>query len=148
MFQMSLFKKYISLIMLLQLSHFFSLLYPLHTAPLLPPAFLPASLSSCPWVIHISSLAFPFLILFFTSPCLFCTYHLCFLFLVPFPPCSRLLFPTENSLCDLHFCDSVPVLLVCSVHFFFLGQVVDSCEFVVILLFIFLIIFFFLDNSF
>ena len=46
----------------------------------------PASLlSSCLWVIHISSLASPFPILFLTSSCLFSTYHLCFLFSVPFP---------------------------------------------------------------
>ena len=30
---------------------------------------------SCPWVMHISSLAFPFPILFLTSPSLFCTYQ-------------------------------------------------------------------------
>ena len=52
-----------------------------------PPAF-PPLFSSCPWVIHISSLAFSFPILFLTSPCLFCTYHLCFLFLIFFPPFS------------------------------------------------------------
>ena len=55
----------------------------LHPAPPLLPAFSP--LSSCPWVIHIRSLAYPFPILFLTSPCPFCTYHLCFLFPVPFP---------------------------------------------------------------
>ena len=46
----------------------------------LPSTFLPsrnAPLSSCPWVMHISSLASPFPILFLTSPCLFCTYQLC-----------------------------------------------------------------------
>ena len=50
----------------------------------------------------------------------------------------------------LHFCDSVPVLVVCLVHFcfcFFLDSVVDSCEFVAILLFIVLILFFFLGKS-
>ena len=31
------------------------------------------SLSSCPWVMQINSLAIPFPILFLTSPCLFCT---------------------------------------------------------------------------
>ena len=43
----------------------------------------PLPLSSCPWVIHISSLASPFPTLFLTSPCLFCTYQLCFLLPVP-----------------------------------------------------------------
>ena len=28
----------------------------------------------CPWVMHVSSLATPFPILYFTSPCLFCNY--------------------------------------------------------------------------
>ena len=56
---------------------------------------------------------------------------------------SPLRLPTDNPPCDLHFCDSIPVLVVCLVYLFiFLGSVVDSCEFVVILLFIFLIFFF------
>ena len=56
-----------------------------------------------------------------------------------FPPILCLPLPTENPLCDVHFCDSVPVLVVCLVFLFvcFLGSVVDSCcEFAVILLFI------------
>ena len=120
--------------MLLQLSHFFSL-YSLPPGTHLPPAF-PPPLSSCPWVILISSLASPFPILFLTSPCLFCTYHLCFLFPVPFPPFSSLSLPNDNPPCDLHFCHSTPVLVICLVCFCFLGSVVDSCEFAVILLFI------------
>ena len=63
--------------MLLQLSHF--------PPPFFPSALHPSShlhspppLSSCPWVAHRSSLASPFPILFLTSPCLFCTYNLCF----------------------------------------------------------------------
>ena len=60
------FFKYILLVMLLWLSHcFFS--------PLFPSALYPSSpsitpLTSCPWVIHINSLASPFPILFLTSP--------------------------------------------------------------------------------
>ena len=51
-------------------------------SPLLPA--LPTLLSSCSWVVHISSLASPFpILLVLTSPYLFCTYHLCFLFPVP-----------------------------------------------------------------
>uniref|UniRef100_K9IGT4 Uncharacterized protein n=1 Tax=Desmodus rotundus TaxID=9430 RepID=K9IGT4_DESRO len=95
---------------------FFLLIIPLLTVPH-PPSF--HKLSSCPWVIYISSLAFPFPILFLTSPCLFCIYYLCFLFPVTFPPFSPLSLPTDNPPCDLHFCDSVPVLVVCLVHFCF-----------------------------
>ena len=45
-------------------------------------------LSLCPLVVHISSLASPFPILFLTSLCLFCTYHLCYysLYLSPHLP--------------------------------------------------------------
>ena len=120
---------------------------PFHSPlPCTAPSSLPP-IGSCPWIIHISSLASPFPILFLTSPCLFCTYHVCFLFSVSFPPFSSLYLPTDNPPCDLYFCDSVSVLVVCLVWFCFLGSVVDSCEFVVILLIIVLIIFFSLDKS-
>ena len=119
--------------MLLHSSHFLPFI-PVYSAPFLPPAFAP--LSSCPWVVHIHSLASLFPRLFLTSPCLFCTYHVCCLFPVPFPPFSPLPLPAGNPPCHLHFCDSVPVLVVCLVHFVFvLGSLVDTCEFVVILLF-------------
>ena len=54
----------------------------------------PRPFSSCPCILHISSLYSLFPILFLTSPCLFSTYHLCFLFSVPFslsPPPTPLL---------------------------------------------------------
>ena len=139
--------------------------YAITVVPFFPPLYPPPcpapllclvfhSLSSCPWVVHISSLASPSPILFLTFPCLFCAYQLCFLFPVPFPPFSLLPLPTDNPPCDLYFCDSVPVLLVCLVCFCFcfwlrgrLGSIVDSCQFVVILLFIVSIFFFFLDKS-
>ena len=107
------FFKYILLIMLVQLSHFLSLLYP--PLPCTPTSTSIPYLSWCPWVIHVSSLASPFPVLFLTSPCLFCTYHLCFLFPVPFPPFSSLTLslPADNLPCDLHFCESVPVLVIC-----------------------------------
>ena len=63
------------------------------------------------------------------------TLYLQFLLLIP---CTFSLFcplPTDNPPCYLHFCDSVPVVVVCFACF--LGSVVDSCESVVILLFIF-----------
>ena len=80
---------------------------------------LPSSnhpLSSCPWVTHISSLAFPFPILLLTSSCLFCTYLLCFLISVLYP-CPPL--PTDNPPFDRYIYDSVPVLVVCLVSFCF-----------------------------
>ena len=95
-----------------------------------------SSLSSCAWVVHISSLFSPFPILFLTSPCLFCSYQLCFLFPELFPLFSPGPLPIDNPPYDFHFYDSVPVLVVCLVCFCFLGSVVESCEFIVILLFI------------
>ena len=112
-----LFKKYILLILLLQLSHF-SHFIPVCLAHPLPPAFPP--FSSCPRVVHISSLASTFPILFANSHCLFSTYRLCYLFSVPFPTLSSPNSPTDNPACDLHFCGSVPVLVVCLVCFCFL----------------------------
>ena len=126
---------------------FLSALYSPLPCTHLPPAF--PHLSSCPFVINVSFLASPFPVLFLISRCLFCTYHLCFLFPGPFSPFSPICLPTDNPPRDLHFCDSVPILVASLVHFcfVFLGSVVDSCEFVVILLFVFLIILFFLDKS-
>ena len=117
------------------------------SCPYFPPSF--PHLGFCLCVIHISTLASPFPILFSTFSCLFCTFHLCLLFLVHFPPFFPL--PADNPPGDLDFCDSAPVLVVCIVFCFcfilvFLGSVVDSCEFVVILLFVFLINFFFIDK--
>ena len=85
-------------------------------------------------------------ILILTSPCLFCTHQLCFLFPVPFPPLSPL--PTPP-LITLHVLSISVILFLFQqfAQFLFLGLVVNSCEFVVILLFI-VLIFFFLDNSF
>ena len=126
---------------------FFLPFIPLCSVPHLPPSF--PNLSSCLWVICISSMASSFIIPFLTSLCVFCAYQLCFLFPVSFPPFSPFHLPADNPPCDLYFCESVPVLIVCLVHFCvcfcFLGSVVDSYKFVVILLFIFLI--FFLDKS-
>ena len=87
----------------------------IHLFPVAPSHQHP-HLSSCPWVTHISSLASPFPILFLTYPCLFCTYNLCFLFPVPFPPFTPLPNPTDNPPCDLYFCESIPVLVVCLVN--------------------------------
>ena len=126
------FFKYILLIMLLQLSHFFLPFIPLYPVPSIPASFL--HLSSCPWVIHISSLATPFPILFLTFPCLVFAYHLCFLFPVLFPCHSSPHTHWKPSMWSLFlwFCSCSSCLL----SFCFLSWVVDSYEFVVILLFI------------
>ena len=110
-----LFFKYILLIMHLQLSHFlpFTRLHSVHS---LPPTS--HTYSSCPWVILISSLASTFPILFLPSR-LFSTYHLCYLFSVPFPRLSPFHSPVDNPPCELHFCGSVPLLVVCLVCFCF-----------------------------
>ena len=105
----------------------FSLLLP--STPYLPSFQQPPyPLSSYPRVVQISSHTSPFPILFLTSPCLFCTYQLCFLIPAPFTPFSPFPLPADNPPNDLHFCACVPVLVVCLVCFCFLGSVVDSCE--------------------
>ena len=96
------------LIMLLQLSHLFFLFGFLCPMPTFPPAF-PLHLSSCPWVMRVSSLASSFPIPVLTSPCIFCSYQLCFLIPTPFPPFS---FPADNLPNDPQTYDSVPVLVV------------------------------------
>ena len=111
--------KYILLIMLLQLSHFLNPLYSPIPCTTSPPTRILPPLSLCLWVLHISSLASPFPTLFLTFPCLFCTYHLCFLFPVPLSPFSPLPLHPVNPPCDLHISDSVPVLVVCLVCFCF-----------------------------
>ena len=94
---------------------------PIHSTPSCPPSpsHSPPPYSSCPGVIHISFFASTFPILFLPSPCLFSTYHLCYLFSVPFPSFSPSQSPIDNPPCDLHFCGSVSVLVVCLVFFCF-----------------------------
>ena len=97
---------------------------PIFFSPLFPstlhhPSLQHSPLSSCPWVIHVNSLASPFPILFLTSPCLFCIYQ--FMLLNPFTffPILSLPPPADNPPSDVHFCDSVHVLVVCLVCFKF-----------------------------
>ena len=97
-----------------------------------PPSLQQSPLSSCPRVIHISSLASPFPIPFLTSLCLFCTYQSCFLIHVPFPPFYPFPLPADNSPNDLHTCSCSGYLL--SLFVCFLDLVVDSCEFVTFLM--------------
>ena len=120
---------------------FFLPFIPLHPAIPDPPALLAPALSSCPLVVHISSLASPFPILFLTSPYLVFTYQFLLLNPCTFSPISP--FPTDNPPNDLHIYDSVPVLLLCLVCFL---DSDDSCKCVVILMFI-VLTFFFLNKS-
>ena len=92
---------------------------PLSPSTQYPPSLQQYPLSSCLWVMHISSLASPFPILFLISPCLFCTYKLYFLISAPFLPFLPFLFLASNSQNDLNTYDSVPVLVVCLVCFCF-----------------------------
>ena len=89
----------------------FSPFAPLHPVPPFPPAIPPlrAMYMGHAYKFFSFSISYTILNLF----CLSCTYQLCFLFPIPFLPFSLLPLPADNPPCDLHFCDSVPVLVVC-----------------------------------
>ena len=100
---------------------------------------------SCPWVIHLSSLATPpFPILYFTSSWLFCN----FLFVLINPLTLSLIpshpLPSGNRQNPLRIHDSVSVFLVCLLCL--LDSIVDRCV-CAILLFIVWIFFLFLNKS-
>ena len=111
---------------------------PLCPLPPSTPSLLPSipPLSSCPWVVHISSLASSFPILFLTSHLPVCSVStkLYFLIPAPFPPFSPFPLTPDNPPNDLHTYDSISVLLFWLVCF--LDSIVDSCEFIAILMFI------------
>ena len=120
------FLKYILLIMILQLSHFFLPLFLPLPCTALPPA---SSMSmGCTYKFFGFSISYnvlnlPLSILYLPSM----LFNLC-TFL---PPFSLLPFSTDSPPGDLYFCDSIPVLLVCLVCFcfsVFLDLIVDSCE--------------------
>ena len=129
--------------MLLQLSHFFLHIILLCPAP--PPSSIPPLLHvhrlyiSILWLVHFLYYSKPPPVYF--VPTNSASYSLYLFPHSPFP------LPTEIAPCDVHFSDSVPVLIVylVIVFVFLFGSFVDSCEFVVILLFVNLIVFFFLD---
>ena len=89
---------------------------------------------------HISSLAFPFPILFLTSPYFVPTNYALSLYLFPHS------LPSPSLLITLQMISHNPlsVLLICLV--WFLDSVVDSYVFIAILMFI-VLIFFFLNKS-
>ena len=116
---------------------FFLLFIPLHPAlphppacPLLTPQFMSMGCTYKFFGLYISytilnlplSISYlPFMLL------ILCTFH-------PSLPSHSLV---DNPPCDLHFCGSVPVLVVCLVCFCFCFRcLVNNCEFAVILLFI------------
>ena len=87
-----------------------------HLCPAHPLLSALPCLSSCPWVIHLSSPASPFPVLFLTSPYFVSTIYASY-FLYLFPQFSPLPLHANNPPCGLHFCDPVPVLVVCLVCF-------------------------------
>ena len=118
------FFNYILLIMLLQWSQFFSF------CP--PPPRTPYSLRqsphhcSCPWVMHISSLASPFPVLYFTYLWLFYNYLFVLLNPLTSSPIPLTTLPSgnhQNTLC-IHDSVSVLVCLVC-----FLDSIIDRYVF-------------------
>ena len=123
--------------MLLQLSQFFPLCLPPPDTPIFSSN---PHLSSCPWVMHVSSLPLYYLYCSLHPPVYFVFTNLSFLIPAPFPHSPASPLSTDNPPNVLHICDSVPVLLVCSVCY--LNSIIDSCEFIAILMFIILIFFF------
>ena len=81
-------------------------------------------LSSCPWVVHISSLSPPFPIPFFISPHLFYAYQLCFLFPIP-PP---LFLPPSSPLKTLHVMFISLILFPVSYTHLTLPTIVEWCR--------------------
>ena len=122
----------------------------LNFPPCPPPFNNPHSLSlsphhcSCPWVIHVSSLATPFPILEFISHGYSVTTYLYFLIPSPLHPFSPTPLPSGNHQNVFCIYDSTSVLPVCLVCF--LDSIVHRYIFFAILLFI-VLIFYFLSKS-
>ena len=113
--------------MLLQCPNFFSFAH-LHPGSPFPPEIL--VLSSCPWVMHVSSSAAPLPILFLTST-YFVSTNFC-LNPAPFLLFSSFPLPADNPPNGLHIYDSVSILLVCLVCY--LDSIINNCEFIAILI--------------
>ena len=113
--------------MLLQLSQFFSPF--LSLLPVTPPS--PSSISPTPQFMSMGrtcklfgfSISYTILNLPLTILCL---PILLLIPCTPFPSTVCLLLPTDNPPCDLHFCDSAPVLIVCLVFVFLCSAVYYS----------------------
>ena len=105
---------YMLLIMLPQLPQFFPI-FSLHTAPLTPSGY-PHTHCSYPWVMHISSLATPFSILYtLHSHGYSVTTYLYFFISSTFHPFPHNPFTSGEHQNAFHIYDSVSLLLVCLV---------------------------------
>ena len=100
---------------LIRVYQFFPILLPPPPCTLPTLQHFPQPLSTCPLVVYMF-FGFSISYTILNLP-LFCAYLLllCFLFPIPFLPILPLPFPTDNPPCDLYFCESVPVLVVCLV---------------------------------
>ena len=120
--------------MLIQLSQFFSFAPFYLVLPPFPPAIPP--LSSCPWVVHTSYLASPFLYYSCNPPVYFIpsNYASYSLHLCPHSPpsLSQLITLQMTSISMILFLFCCLLSLVC-----FLDSVANSCEFIAILMLIF-----------
>ena len=101
--------------MLLQLSHIFLPFLSLCQEHLFPPASTLLMSMGCTHKFFGFSISYTILNLL---PSIF---YLPFMLLIPYTffPILPLSFPADNPPCDLHFCDSIPVLVVCLVCFCF-----------------------------
>ena len=119
-------KQNVSTMFFLKIYIFYWLCY--YSCPIFSPLYSPSpynpSPTSIPCLIHFHDLYNKFLgfsisytVLNFPLPILYLLFILCIPCTVS--PLSSLPIPTDNSPCDVHFCDSVPVLVVCLVCFYF-----------------------------
>ena len=134
----------------LQLSHFFFPCIPLCSVT--PPTIIP------PPEFKAMGHIYKFFGFSISHTILILPWSILYLPFIPLIPCTFIPIlrpsphPSDNPPCALYFCESVPVRVVCLDSFrfcfcFCLGLVVDSCEFVVTLLFVFFIFFFFSHKS-
>ena len=111
-FYFSFLKIYILLIMLLQLSHFLNLYSP-------PPGIPPPIIIPSPYFMSMGH-TYKFFGFYISHTILnlpLSIFYLPFMILIPCTFSPILSPPTDNPPQNLYFCESVPVLVVCSVHF-------------------------------
>ena len=99
---------------------FFLPFIPLCSAPHLPPASPPhPRLSSCPWVVHMNVLRLLHFLYILNFPLSILCLPIMLLIPCTFSLILPLSHPADNLPCDLHFCDCVPILVVCLAYFCF-----------------------------